>query len=374
MFSVVNPVNKVLLIHASLGAGHRRAAQALQEVFQSRGVESEVQDLLTFLPGPLSSGYPWAYNFMIQDARRLWKSFYTMMNRPSTPYAPARSMLQRWQFTRLKRYLQSKTFTHIISTHFTPSALLTDWKTGSQIDAKIFSVVTDHIAHRCWKRTGLDHYFVTTSEVETQLIACGIPKDKITVSGIPVSSAFSVPRDRAGARAAWSCAPKDVVVLVLCSGISLEKTVNLLTELRDIQPQLRLLISTGSDPAKEEKVRSMFPDPNFTVFGFSTRIAEMMQAVDFILTKPGGLIVSEALAMGLPQLLFSPIPGQEEANADHAVRHGAAILIEEKKGAFADAIRDLLSYPQKLSAMADSARALGKPDAAIVIVNQVLRA
>jgi len=365
-------MNRVLLIHASLGAGHRRAAQALLEVLQNQGVESELQDLLTFLPGPLSSFYPRAYNFMIQDARGLWKAFYTMMDRPSSPYAPAKSAFERWQFTKLKQYLRSRQFTQIVSTHFTPSALLTDWKADSQLNAKIFSVVTDHIAHRCWKRAGLDHYFVTTDEVATQLTASGIPKDKITVSGIPVSMAFSAPQDKNGARAAWSCEPDDPVLLVLCSGISLKTTIPLLNELKGVRPQLRLLVSTGNDAAKEERIRSLFPEKNFTIFGFSTKIAEMMQASDFILTKPGGLIVSEALAMGLPQLLFSPIPGQEEANADYAVRHGAAILIQEKPGAFAEAITTLMNDPQKLKGMADSARALGRPDAAIVIVNRVL--
>jgi len=363
---------KVLLIHASLGAGHRRAAQALQEVLQKKGVESELQDLLTFLPGPLSSFYPWAYNFMIHDARGLWKAFYTVTDRPSSVYAPAKSVLERWQFTKLRHYLQSARFTHIVSTHFTPAALLTDWKADSQIDARVFSVVTDHIAHRCWKRNGLDHYFVTTEQVCRQLTASGVPQSKITISGIPVSLAFSAPRDKNGARAMWSCAPEDQVLLVLCSGISLRKTIQLLNELKSVHPELRLLVSTGSDAAKEEQIKSLFPEKKITIFGFSTKIAEMMQASDFILTKPGGLIVSEALAMGVPQLLFSPIPGQEEANANYAVGNGAAILIEDKRGAFAEAITALLNDPQKLNAMANSARALGRPDAATVIVNRVL--
>ncbi len=367
-------MNKVLLIHALLGAGHRRAAQALQEVLQSKGVESELQDLLTFLPWPLSTFYPGAYDFMIHDARGIWKVFYEAMDRPSSPYAPAKSALQRWQFTKLKRYLQSGKFTHIVSTHFTPSALLADWKSDGQIDAAIFSVVTDHIAHRCWKRTGLDHYFVTTGEVAAQMASSGVPKEKITISGIPVSMAFSAPRNKNGARAAWSCSPEDHVLLVLCSGISTEKTIRLLNELKRVQPQLRLLVSTGNDAAKEEKIKSLFPERHFTIFGFSTKIAEMMQASDLILSKPGGLIISEALAMGVPQLLFSPIPGQEEANADYAVRHGAAILIQEKPGAFAEAITALLNDPQKLDAIAESARSLGRPDAARVIVEKVLHA
>jgi len=156
---------KVLLIYASFGSGHRRAAEALQEVLQERGIPSELQDLVPFLPGPLKSLYPWSYNFLTNRWRWGWKTLYNRVDRPSKPYAPARAQLQRWQFGRLKRYLQDQQFTHIFSTHFTPSALLTDWRDSKEIDAKIYSVVTDHTAHRCWKRTGLDHYFVANEEI-----------------------------------------------------------------------------------------------------------------------------------------------------------------------------------------------------------------
>ena len=128
---------KVLLIYASFGSGHRRAAEALHEVLQERGIPAETKDLVPFLPAPLKSIYPWGYDVLINRWRFGWKMLYRSLDRPSKPYTPAKSRLQRWQFRRLKRYLKDQQFTHIFSTHFTPSALLTDWRESEVFDAKI---------------------------------------------------------------------------------------------------------------------------------------------------------------------------------------------------------------------------------------------
>ena len=90
---------KVLLIHATIGWGHKRAAMALAEAFQERGIETDVRDLLDFLPRPLSRMYPGAYSFMVSRSRPLWRLFYKMNDWPKSPYAPATDWTQRWQFT-----------------------------------------------------------------------------------------------------------------------------------------------------------------------------------------------------------------------------------------------------------------------------------
>ena len=365
---------KVLLVHASLGSGHRRAAQALHEVLQEQNVPADIQDLLSFLPLRLSSFYPACYDFMINDCRWLWKLLYNALDKPARPYAPGNSLLQKWQFTRFLRFLQEQEFTHILSTHFASSALLTDWRKNQKLsNTKIYSIVTDHIAHRCWKRTGLDHYFVPSEAVGRQLHSIGVPEESLTVSGIPVSKAFRELSLRAEARAAWACADGEKLFLVLCSGWNFKKTMLLLNELRSLQGPYRFLVSTGPDPVKEQKIQKLLKaQTNFTIFGFSPRIAEMMAAADLMISKPGGLIVSEGLAMGLPQILLSPIPGQEEANARYAESRGAAICVSGKKGALLNAVDQLLKDSNRLCSMQQAAKAAGRPCAATTIIEKVL--
>lgn len=364
---------KVLLIHATIGWGHKRAAMALAEMYQQRGIETDVRDLLEFLPRPLSWFYPNAYSFLVSRGRPLWRLFYKMNDRPKVPYAPAQALTQKWQFNRLLSFLQKSDYSCIVSTHFTPSALLLDWRNQFGWNQKIYSVVTDYISHRCWKRDGLDHYFVATDEVRDQLIESGFSADKITVSGIPISSSFMNPISRDECRKEWNIADDEKLVLVLSSGLNPHKTRAMIRDLREVPGKIRFLVSAGKDAPREQHVREFCEnDPRFTVFGFSPRIAEMMRAADVLISKPGGLTVSEAISLGLPQILFSPIPGQEEANADYVVRHSAGACIEAKRGEFKKALLRFLDQPGTLDDKKAAARKLGKPNASAEIVDFIL--
>jgi len=364
---------KVLLIHASFGAGHKRAAQALSEAFQRRGIVPEVRDLLEFLPRPMATFYSFAYNFMVTKSRALWWLTYHLVNLPKSPYSPAKGFWQNWQFVRLKKMLHESDFTHIISTHFTTSALLTDWRSAGDLHSKIFSVITDHEAHRCWKRTGFDHYFVASDTVADQVRKCGVSPDAVTVTGIPISASFCTAVSPESARAGLNLPIQAKVVLVSCSALTTPNSARLLGELAQFDQPVRFLVSTGHDSEKEQQLKKQFQnDDRFTIFGFTNQIAEMMRASDLIVTKPGGLIVSEALAMGLPQILLEPIPGQEEANARYAVSLGAAICLRNKRGLFIQTLRDALGNREDLDRMSAAARNAGKPQAAEQIVQIVV--
>ncbi len=364
---------KVLLIHAAIGWGHKRAAMALAEAFQERGVEADVRDLLEFVPRPLSRMYPGAYSFLVSRSRWLWRLFYKMNDWPKSPYAPATDWTQQWQFTKLRSFLETNQYDCIVSTHFTPSALLLDWRKKFGWNQKIYSVVTDFISHRCWKRDGLDHYFVAIPEVRDQLLECGFSSDKISVAGIPVSQSFAKRPPREACRKEWNIDDDEKLILVLSSGLSPSKTRNMIQDLREVPGKIRFLVSAGKDAPREQQIQQFCQgDKRFTIFGFSPRIAEMMCAADILVSKPGGLTVSEALSLGLPQILFSPIPGQEEANAQYVVRHGAGECIEAKKGEFKSALVKFLENTETLLATKKAAENLGKPEAASNIVDFIL--
>ncbi|HSE43068.1 MAG TPA: glycosyltransferase [Acidobacteriota bacterium] len=365
---------KVLLIHATIGWGHKRAALALAEAFQERGIETEVHDLLDFIPWPISRLYPSAYSFMVSRSRPLWRLFYKINDLPKSPYAPANAWTQRWQFTKFFSFLQENKFNFIVSTHFTPSALLLDWRKKLNSNFGVYSVVTDFVSHRCWKRDGLDHYFVATQEVKNELVECGFAADKITIAGIPISRSFSQPLLREESRNEWNIKDHEKLVLVLSSGLSPSKTRTMIQDLKEFPGNIRYLVSAGKEAPREQQIqRFCGSDKRFTVFGFSPRIAEMMRAADVLISKPGGLTVSEALSLGLPQILFSPIPGQEEANAQYVVRHGAGACIEAKKGHFKSALAKFLNDAESLKAAKKSANNLGKPHAASTIVDFILK-
>jgi processive 1,2-diacylglycerol beta-glucosyltransferase len=179
-----------------------------------------------------------------------------------------------------------------------------------------------------------------------------------------------MPRDEC--RKDLKIADDEKLVLVLSSGLNPHKTRAMIRDLREVPGKIRFLVSAGKDAPREQHVRQFCEnDPRFTVFGFSPKIAEMMRAADILISKPGGLTVSEAISLGLPQILFSPIPGQEEANAEYVVKHSAGACIKAKRGEFKKALRSFLE-PGTLDATKSAARKLGKPAASAEIVDFIL--
>jgi processive 1,2-diacylglycerol beta-glucosyltransferase len=364
---------KVLIIYASFGSGHKRAAEAVFEEFKQNQISAEMRDLLEFLPAPMSRFYSFAYEFMITRGRTLWRLTYNLVNAPKGPYKPATAITQKWQFSKLKKFLKNSDFTHVIATHFTPAALLTDWRSFQDLDCRIFSIITDHEAHRCWRRTGLDHYFVASTRVSAEMQQIGVPEKDITISGIPISSAFATTLTREEARRSWNLPDQAKVILVLCSALTLKKSIQMLEEFAALNNDLLYMVVAGADATREQGLKQKFAeDPRFTVFGFTSRIPEMMRAADLIVTKPGGLIVSESLAMGLPQILLEPIPGQEEANARFAVEEGSAICVNHRSGIYKDTLLQIVSDPAKLEQMSEAARRAGRPKAASEVVETIL--
>ena len=161
-------------------------------------------------------------------------------------------------------------------------------------------------------------------------------RDKITVTGIPISQCLFSESFRAiECRKEWNIDDDEKLILVLSSGLSPQKTRAMIQDLREVPGKIRFLVSAGKDAPREQQVQEFCQGDNrFSIFGFSPRIAEMMCAADILISKPGGLQFLKHFLSGLPQILFSPIPGQEEANAQYVVRHGAGACIEAKRGEF----------------------------------------
>ena len=107
--------------------------------------------------------------------------------------------------------------------------------------------------------------------------------------------------------------------------------------------------------------------------GFTNEMEKLMAAADLVMTKPGGLTISECLAMGRPMLLTAPIPGQEEHNAGYLMEEGAAWLAWDGIGA-AYKVARLMADAPRLQAMAARSQALGRPQAAREVLRRVLGA
>jgi processive 1,2-diacylglycerol beta-glucosyltransferase len=215
----------------------------------------------------------------------------------------------------------------------------------------------------------VDRYCVANEEVAFRLADRGVSRDKIAVTGIPVMPQFAAPLDRATCARELGLDPARFTVLMMAGGGGVGALDELAERVLGDPTELQLVALAGRNETLLARLRAIAkknPDRLFPL-GFTTTVERVMTAADLVITKPGGLSTSECLAKGKPMLLVSPIPGQEERNADYLLEAGAAMKAVDA-ATLAFKLRTLLREPGRLARMSAASQSLGTPDAARDVV------
>ena len=231
-------------------------------------------------------------------------------------------------------------------------------------------IVTDFEAHALWMEPCVNLYCVAAEATKARLIARGATNDSVVVTGIPIAAKFSSRIDADSIRSGFSFRANIPTLLVLGGGFGMGPVREILSELNKVERALQVIIVCGRNDKLRTQVAAERTRHPTHVLGFAGNMQELMAASDLILTKPGGLTTSEALAMGKPLMILNPIPGQEAANSDFLLEEGAAVKV--------NCLEDIpfkvatLLDSRKLVEMSRAARRLGKPRAAHAICSIVL--
>ncbi len=236
-------------------------------------------------------------------------------------------------------------------------------------------VITDFFAHAFWLQPGVARYFVASDDVRAQLLAAGVDEHRIRVTGIPIDESFAKLPSREEARVALGAPPDRDVLLLLASGLGAGPLKGILEQLTTFRWPLHVMVVCGRSPQLQALaqtfVERMEAPVTFSVAGFVTDMPTRMAAADVLVSKPGGLTSSEALAAGLPLMLVSPYPLQEEANANVLLEHGTAVRVEPIS-TFSHKLRKLLESPERLREMRANCAELARPNAAESVAITVL--
>jgi processive 1,2-diacylglycerol beta-glucosyltransferase len=231
--------------------------------------------------------------------------------------------------------------------------------------------VTDFEAHALWMNPCVDLYCVAAEETKARLVARGIPQSGIVPTGIPIAAKFLSKPDPRAVRQTLGLRDDQPVLLVLSGGFGIGPVAEILTELDKVPRPLQTVVVTGRNEELRRELAAQTHQHPTHVLGFSTNMHELMTVADLILTKPGGLTTSEALALGKPLFILNPIPGQEAANSDFLLEHGAAAKVNRVED-LPFRIEQLLGS-KKLVEMAKAAKALGRPRSAEAVCREVLK-
>lgn len=361
----------VLMLTATYGQGHIQAARALAEAMAELrpDVRTVSVDFFDLINPVFNAAARLAYIYSVRKAPVLWREFYQRTARID-PDSFLQQRLYHLGESALRRTVEATQARVLVSTHPTPGGVVAELDRDGKLDpAPVLTatVITDYVLHSQWVHPHTGLYLAPCQEVARELVARGIPASRIEVTGIPIRKGFRMPVDRQAARLRWGLAPEIPVVLVMIGAYGMMRgAVEACRRLAFLSEPLQLVVVAGYDRQLFHAVSaavSASPHP-VRVLGYVEDVPQLMAASDILVTKAGGLTVSEALAMGTCTVIYSPIPGQEEGNAEYLRRHGAA-EVAPSPAALEDLVGALLRDPRRRRLLADNARALGRPGAAV---------
>jgi processive 1,2-diacylglycerol beta-glucosyltransferase len=369
---------RILILSASVGAGHLRAAEAVEAALRLLAPEAVVKnlDVLELTNAAFRRVYSRTYFDLVNKAPQILGYVYDLLDRPPSAQRKAdrlRLLVERLNLRRFARLLRSESWDVIVNTHFLPAEIIAALRRKGDITTPQLTVTTDFETHRLWVHQPCDHYFTATEEGAAYLEHWGVPAGQISISGIPVHPVFSQPKSGADCRARLGLADDRPVILQLAGGFGLGPVEKLFRGLLCAERPLQLVVVSGRNEELQGRLRQIEVPPRHRVkiLGFTTEIDECMAAADVVLSKPGGLTTSEVLARGAALMIANPIPGQETRNADYLLENGAAIKVNNI-ATLPYKLSKLLDDPARLAQLKAAARRLGRPQAAFDIARFAL--
>jgi len=365
---------RVLVLTASYGSGHMRAASILADEFRRAGALPTVVDHFRDLVHPAFDSWSRAlYYGILRRAPGIWGGAYWLGDRINVT-SPLLLGLNRVGVGRLRRLLHAHPYDHVVSVQPTPAAALSHLRSRGEPTPPHTTVFTDFVAHTQWIHPHVDRYCVPSEEISHELTARGLPRASVVVTGIPVGPEFQEPAERSVARLSLGLSPRLPVLLFMDGSDGgfgrLEEAAH--TVLSMEQPFQAVFVA-GRSRALESRLRRLAVghEQRVKVFGFVDRVRSMMAAADILVTKAGGLTLAEALAAELPVICFGSLPGQESRNERFAAMAGVGLVAgsgAQLQRVIAAALRD----PGLLKSIRSRIRIYGRAHAARDIVGLVL--
>lgn len=366
---------RVVTFSTNISAGHRRAAEAVATAIMAEAPESEIieRDAMMLMGPGRRRLLTDTYLGIIRHRPGFWNFLYH-----NKAISPGISGMQRLFLARAYEAFEAEIEEHrpdaVICTQAIPARIIADLKTSGRINVPLLAVATDYGIHPYWAHAGVDAYAVPCDRAVEELLEDGVPLDRAHVTGIPVDAVFGNPPSREEARSLLGLPATGRIVLVMGGGNGLGVTPEHIAAIERVSGVDGVVVIAGCHRELEESIRAIpvargrFRRVHATVSG----IENFYAAADILVSKPGGLTMSEATAMGMPIVMIAPLPGQEVRNARFLASAGAALEVGDDR-ALEDAVRLLTTDEARREQLAASSRRVGRPHASRVIASLALR-
>ncbi|MBM0740222.1 UDP-N-acetylglucosamine--LPS N-acetylglucosamine transferase [Phormidium sp. CLA17] len=371
-------MTRILILHASLGAGHLNAAKALCTAFERISeVEVRSEDALSYANSLYRSAVTQAYKQLSEKAPQLYRAFYEGSDisdlEKSLDSNLTWAKLERPFFADLEQLLKEFDPDAIVCVQQIPSRLLQILEQDAQTAKPQYVVVTDVIAHSTWINHGVHGYFLPNSLSANLLIQRGVNPAVLHVTGIPVKLEIMESKTKEETRSRHSLPNNIPVVTLFGGGLNHRRVKSMVVDLLASPLPMLLIVVAGRNEKLVEALEEVTDSSHVQLLKLEQidYVDDLVVASDLVVTKAGGLITSEILARGTPMVIVDPIPGQEEQNADVIAAAGAGVQLRLLE-MVAPAVQYLLKRPDRLAEMHQSALELGQPRAALNIAEHIL--
>ena len=356
---------KALVLSITTGQGHNSTAKAICQNFEKLGIEARMLDTYGYINKFLAKTISEGYLLSVENAHGIYSKIYKHLENRKTngDQNSVYRSLNKLLIRKIYKYIKSYNPDVIICTHVFAGVIVDLLKQNEKINTTSIGILTDFAFHPYWEELTHMDYIVTPNE----LLGLRAKKkffsdDQILPIGIPIRPEFGteIPKDEAKKQLGLDPNLKTILIMSGSMGFgNLEKSVRILM---NTPHNFQILAVCGSNTKAKRFIDSMEHKKPVYCYGFVDNVDVMMSAADCIITKPGGLTTSEALAKELPMILIDPIPGQEERNLEFLVNSGAAIGVSDTF-TLDEALYVLFTFPERFEMLRQGIRFIKKPQA-----------
>jgi len=356
----------VLILTAPFGGGHKMAAESLKKEFLKKGANAEIFDLF-------STSYP----SFIDSFNKIYGKLFNISSIYSFFYYGIDKLRNKKIMNLYKKFGYNKF--KVIYEDFNPDIIINtfpilsvpEFKKKTHINIPVINVVTDYCCHSLWLDDHIDKVYVATDDLKNKIRESDYPLDKLVVSGIPVREEFYKDMDQEIILNKYSLNKDKKIILISAGAFGLMKDLKELCLKLNQFDNLQVVAVCGNNQELKKELDKLSLS-NIKTFGYVNSIYELYKVSSLMITKPGGITLSEAAAVKLPLILYKPVEGQEMENARFFKRKGAAFI--------ANSASDILSYTIhltnnsiRISHMKKSLNSIYQNNSSRVIVEDILK-
>ncbi|MBN2831349.1 MAG: UDP-N-acetylglucosamine--LPS N-acetylglucosamine transferase [Candidatus Omnitrophica bacterium] len=356
-------------------SGHCNAALAVEKAVRIFKPDTEILNINAFnYTNPLAEKITNSiYMGIIKIAPKIWDYLY---DNPEIVRRIERTKenIHKANSPKLKKLFDKFLPDAVICTQAFPCGMVADYKKTYGVNLPLVAVLTDYVPHSYWIYDSVDYYIVPSEDIARSLIKKGVNAKRVKPLGIPFDPKFSQKLDKENLFNKYKLNPAIPTVLIMGGGHGLGPIKTICRSLERVKPDIQEIIVTGVNKKLYKSLRRRIKKyaKKILLFGYTQHINELMELADIVISKPGGVTISEVLSKGKPMIIVKPLPGQEANNTRYLTGAGAAIKIDKPKDIYL-VIEDLIRNSHKLERIKEAAVKIANPNASLDIARFILK-